>query len=153
MYSTLILKFVAFQFNRKAVCQFRKGVSFPAHVFQNINVIARSGFLQFCERTQNAQQSLSLILRTWSHLVRKKGTSLCWLVERKACFGGQSFNFVCCFVWVVSLVFTLQEEVKLQVFVSKVLRMIFWPKWDGVTGEWRSFRMFTAHLTLFDWSN
>ena len=35
------------------------------------------------------------------------------------------------------MVFTLQEEVKLQVFVSKVLRMIFWPKRDGVTGEWR----------------
>jgi len=32
---------------------------------------------------------------------------------------------------------TLMEERKLRVFENKVLRRIFWPKRDELTGEWR----------------
>ena len=32
---------------------------------------------------------------------------------------------------------TLREEHKLRVFENRVLRRIFGPKGDGVTGEWR----------------
>ena len=32
---------------------------------------------------------------------------------------------------------TLREERRLRVFENRVLRRIFWPKRDGVTGEWR----------------
>jgi hypothetical protein len=32
---------------------------------------------------------------------------------------------------------TLREEHKLRVFENRVLRRIFGPKWDGVTGGWR----------------
>ena len=31
----------------------------------------------------------------------------------------------------------LREEHRLRVFKNRVLRRIFGPKWDGVTGEWR----------------
>jgi len=33
--------------------------------------------------------------------------------------------------------FTLREERKLRVFENRVLRRIFGPRWDEVTGEWR----------------
>ena len=32
---------------------------------------------------------------------------------------------------------TLREERRLRVFENRVLRRIFGPKWDEVTGEWR----------------
>ena len=32
---------------------------------------------------------------------------------------------------------TLREEHRLRVFENKVLRRLFWPKREGVTGEWR----------------
>jgi hypothetical protein len=32
---------------------------------------------------------------------------------------------------------TLREEHRLRVFENRVLRRIFGPKWDEVTGEWR----------------
>jgi hypothetical protein len=31
----------------------------------------------------------------------------------------------------------LREEHRLRVFENRVLRRIFWPKWDEVRGEWR----------------
>jgi len=34
---------------------------------------------------------------------------------------------------------TLREERKLRVFENMVLRRIFGPRWDEVTGEWRNF--------------
>jgi len=39
---------------------------------------------------------------------------------------------------------TLQEERKLRVFENRVLRRIFGPRRDGVTGEWR--RLHNAEL-------
>jgi hypothetical protein len=36
---------------------------------------------------------------------------------------------------------TLREEHRLRVFENRVLRRIFGPKWDEVTGEWRSWTM------------
>ena len=32
---------------------------------------------------------------------------------------------------------TLREECRLRVFENRVLRRVFGPKWDEVTGEWR----------------
>jgi hypothetical protein len=32
---------------------------------------------------------------------------------------------------------TLREECRLRVFENRMLRRIFWPKRDEVTGEWR----------------
>jgi hypothetical protein len=32
---------------------------------------------------------------------------------------------------------TLREERRLRVFENRVLRRVFGPKWDEVTGEWR----------------
>jgi hypothetical protein len=33
---------------------------------------------------------------------------------------------------------TVREESRLRVFEKRVLRRIFGPKWDEVTGEWRN---------------
>jgi hypothetical protein len=44
-------------------------------------------------------------------------------------------NFSYCFVWVSNLVATLREERRLRVFENRVL--IFGPRRDEVTGEWR----------------
>ena len=38
-----------------------------------------------------------------------------------------------CKTWLL----TLREEHRLRVFEKRVLRKIFWPKWEEVTGEWR----------------
>jgi len=38
-----------------------------------------------------------------------------------------------CETWSV----TLREEHRLRVFENRVLRIVDWPKRDGVTGEWR----------------
>jgi hypothetical protein len=46
------------------------------------------------------------------------------------------YNFACCFVWVCNLV-AHNEKHRLRVFENKVLRRIFGPKSDEVTGEWR----------------
>jgi hypothetical protein len=35
---------------------------------------------------------------------------------------------------------TLREEPRLRVFENRVLRRIFRPTWDEVTGEWRKLR-------------
>ena len=54
---------------------------------------------------------------------------------------------------------TLREERRLQVFENRVLRSIFGPKRDEVTGEWRklfimrSWMISTPHPVLFGWSN
>ena len=34
----------------------------------------------------------------------------------------------------------MEEEHRLRLFESRVLRRIFWPKRDGVTGEWKKLR-------------
>jgi len=36
---------------------------------------------------------------------------------------------------------TLREECRLRVFENRVLRRLFGPKRDGVTGEWRKLQM------------
>jgi hypothetical protein len=38
-----------------------------------------------------------------------------------------------CEAWLL----TLREERRLRVFENRVLRRVFGPKWDEVTGEWR----------------
>jgi len=43
---------------------------------------------------------------------------------------------------------TLKEERRLRVFENRVLRGIFGPKGDEVTGDWRSLMIFTAHPIL-----
>jgi hypothetical protein len=46
----------------------------------------------------------------------------------------QDYNFACGFVWVRTWSLTLREEHRLRVFENKVLRRIFGPKRDEVTG-------------------
>jgi hypothetical protein len=46
------------------------------------------------------------------------------------------------------------EELRLRVFENRVLRRIFGPRWDEVTGEWRNYIMMsllicTPHQILF----
>jgi hypothetical protein len=48
--------------------------------------------------------------------------------------------------------FTLREEHRLRVFENRVLRRIFGPKRDEVTGEWRTLRIEEPHI-LFSSSN
>jgi hypothetical protein len=43
------------------------------------------------------------------------------------------------------LVLTLREEHRLRVFQNRVLRRIFGPKWDEVTGEWRKLQNKELH--------
>jgi hypothetical protein len=47
-----------------------------------------------------------------------------------------NYNFSRCFEWVQNLVLILGEEHRLMVFENRVLRKIFGPKADEVTGEW-----------------
>jgi hypothetical protein len=49
----------------------------------------------------------------------------------------QDYNFACGFAWVKTWSLTLWEEHRLRVFENRVLRKIFGPKRDEVTGEWR----------------
>jgi hypothetical protein len=44
---------------------------------------------------------------------------------------------------------TLRKEIRLRVFENRVLRRIFGPKRDEVTGEWRSFMICTPHPLLY----
>ena len=49
---------------------------------------------------------------------------------------------------------TLEEECRLRVYENRVLRRIFWPKRDKVTGEWRTLHNgelydCTSHQILF----
>ena len=37
--------------------------------------------------------------------------------------------------------FVLRDECRLRVFENRVLRRIFWPKRDEVTGEWRELQI------------
>jgi hypothetical protein len=46
----------------------------------------------------------------------------------------QDYNFACDFVWCETWSLTLREEHRLRVFANKVLRTIFEPKRDEVTG-------------------
>jgi len=43
---------------------------------------------------------------------------------------------------------TLRKECRLRVFENRVLRRIFWPKRDEVTGEW-SLMIRPSHPVLF----
>jgi hypothetical protein len=45
--------------------------------------------------------------------------------------------------------FTLREECRLRVFENKVLRRIFGPKRDEVTGEWRIIHKKELHVPYF----
>ena len=47
----------------------------------------------------------------------------------------QSCNFACCFVWCETWPLTLREARRLRMFQNRVLRKIFGPKRDEVTGE------------------
>jgi hypothetical protein len=67
----------------------------------------------------------------------------------------QDYNFACglygCEIWSL----TLREEHRLGVFENRVLRRIFGPKRDEVTGEWRkllmkSFMICTRHQVLLE---
>jgi hypothetical protein len=49
----------------------------------------------------------------------------------------QDYNFACCFCGCETWWLTLREERRLRVFENRVLRRIFGPKRDEVTGEWR----------------
>ena len=46
----------------------------------------------------------------------------------------QNYNFACCFVWLWNLVADIAGERRLRVFENMVLRRIFGPRRDEVTG-------------------
>jgi hypothetical protein len=48
-----------------------------------------------------------------------------------------NYNFVCCFYGCKTWLFTLREKCKLRIFENRVLRTVFGPKTEEVTGEWR----------------
>ena len=52
--------------------------------------------------------------------------------EYKEC-SVKNYNFSCCFIWMWKFV-TLKEEGRLRVFKSRVLRYVFEPKEEKVTG-------------------
>ena len=58
----------------------------------------------------------------------------------------QSYNFACFLYGCETWSLTLREEHKLRVFENRVLRRIFGPKRDGVTGEWR--KLYNDELNL-----
>jgi hypothetical protein len=47
----------------------------------------------------------------------------------------QNCNFVCCFAWVKTWSLKLREQHRLRVYEYRVLRKIFGPNKDEVTGE------------------
>ena len=49
----------------------------------------------------------------------------------------QNYNFACCFYVCGTWSPTLREERRLSVSENRVLRRVFGPKRDEVTGEWR----------------
>jgi hypothetical protein len=49
----------------------------------------------------------------------------------------QNYNFACLLYGYETWSMTLGEERRLRVFENGVLREVFGPKRDGVTGEWR----------------
>jgi hypothetical protein len=51
----------------------------------------------------------------------------------------QNYNFVCCFVWYGCETWSLamREQRGLRLLENRLLRKIFWPMRDEVTGEWR----------------
>jgi hypothetical protein len=53
---------------------------------------------------------------------------------------------------VVNFFLTVREEHKLKVFENRVLKRIFVPKWDGVTGGWRKLHNEEFH-TLYSSPN
>jgi hypothetical protein len=55
----------------------------------------------------------------------------------RLCFIYNFCNVACCFVQFGTPCFTLREERRLRVFENRVLRKIFGPKRDEVTGDWR----------------
>jgi hypothetical protein len=50
-----------------------------------------------------------------------------------------------CETWLL----TLREEHRLRVFENRVLRRIFEPKRNKITGEWRSFTICNPHPILY----
>jgi hypothetical protein len=49
----------------------------------------------------------------------------------------QDYNFVCDSVWMLNLVSDIKEQHRLRAFESRLLRRLFGPKTDEVTGRWR----------------
>ena len=63
-----------------------------------------------------------------------------------------NYNFPDCLVWVWNSVAHMREERRLRVFDNRVLRRIFGPKRDEVTGEWR--KLHSEELNdLYCWPN
>jgi len=60
--------------------------------------------------------------------------------------GMQKRNFACHFYGHVSWFLTLGVKRRLRMFENGVLRKIFGPKWDEVTGEWR--RLYTEEFMI-----
>ena len=48
-----------------------------------------------------------------------------------------NYNIARCSVWVWNLVANIEGGTRLRVFENRVLRRVFGPKRDEVTGEWR----------------
>ena len=85
-------------------------------------------------------KSFQLLISTFDHTSWRQMTG--WLVKVKAFLRKRSCAYRTIILPVVlygceTWSLTLREERRLRVFDSRVLRRIFGPKRDGVTGEWR----------------
>jgi hypothetical protein len=59
------------------------------------------------------------------------------VIETRKNLNIKDYNFACGSVRCETWSLTLREEHRLRVFEDRVLRRIFGPKRDGVTGEWK----------------
>jgi hypothetical protein len=70
--------------------------------------------------------------------------------------GKQNYNFACILYGCETWSLTLREERKLKMFENRVLRRVFGPKKDEVTGNGENYKMrslmiCTANPILFGW--
>jgi hypothetical protein len=68
------------------------------------------------------------------------------------------YNFNCCFVWVRNLVPHIKRRTMIEGFENRVMRRIFQPVRDEVTGGWRNCIMRSCiicfpHRIILRWSN
>jgi hypothetical protein len=97
--------------------------------------------------------ALDFSVGLWNHAAQIGETINAYVILVRISFGrftlvrlgnGGNLNFVC-FYGCETCTVTLREEHRLRVFENRVLRGIFGPKGDEVTGEWRKWHSGELH--------